>query len=196
MIILGRLKQYARLTQSDIADLTVEQLIKEINVKAKAANSRVRRLKKSGDINNPIIKDEIRNLAYSPYGTASGYFSNANRNGDINELREQYLKIRDFLSSPSTKPQLREYENEYARRVGLAPDKVPQLFNILSQLNKLGYYISTLYEMTQIVEHQLNSGYNDEATIQRVSEAIDSFGLNVSRETQDFNSTNGTFDII
>lgn len=149
-------KAYNPLSQELLKDMTVNQLQRLIKKEVRTANSRMRRLRQSGDIDSPVINDKWRNFYNNPYGTQSGMFSTTTKGRTKEELEQQLLTIRQFLSAPTTKTQIAEYKKTYGERTGISIESVDEVMDIVRQLYKLGYtYTEVNSDILKLIETEL-----------------------------------------
>lgn len=173
-------KRYAELSQALIAEYSAEQLKQLISREVKTANSRLRRLRKSGRINSPLIADKWKHFEESPYGTDDGMFSASTRGKTINQLRMQYLTIRQFLSRNYTAEGLEERRREYAKRTGLNYENMDSVEYVLQALMNMGFRRYDFDSDTlHFIEMELGTTSNIDEVIQNTADM-----LNVEYERQ------------
>ena len=102
---------YAKLNYSLVKDLTVEQLQQMIKKETTVANKRLQHLYKS-DLKNygEQYGQEFSALLHNTngFGTSSGYFSTAVKGKSKQQLVNQFLQVRSFLSSDITVTSVRK----------------------------------------------------------------------------------------
>lgn len=166
-------KRYVELSQELIADYSAEQLKQLIRREGKTANSRLRRLRESGRINSPLIADKWKHLENSPYGTDDGMFSMSTRGKTINQLRTQYLTIRQFLSRNYTAEGLEERRREYARRTGMNYANMDYVEYVLQALMDMGFRRYDFDSDTlHFIEMELRTAENIDEVIQNTADIL------------------------
>lgn len=166
-------KRYAELSQALIADYSAEQLKQLIAREAKTANSRLRRLRESGRINSPYVADKWKHFENSPYGTDKGLFSASTSGKTINQLREQYLTIRQFLSRNYTAEGMEERRREYAKRTGLNYENMDSVEYVLQALMNMGFRRYDFDSDTlHFIEMELGTTSNIDEVVQKTADML------------------------
>ena len=206
---------YAKLDYSLVKDLTVEQLQELIKKETSVANKRLQRLYKS-DLKNygEQYGQEFSALLHNTngFGTASGYFSKATKGKNKQQLINQYLQTRSFLSSDITVTAVRKEQRakqasferiekmkqgRYRRTKSktISSKKTFELVdNAFTDLKNMGFntnVLGSLYsDILAITKSRIESGESYSSVLGTLSNAMDNYDYDTTAILNDF-SENG-----
>lgn len=174
------------ITQAQAKQYTKEQLKDMIKKEGKTANSRIRRLKENGLLDNPIIGDKWRNLSGSPFGTESGYFRTGTDGETYEEMQLHLMTILDFLSNDYTVKGVQSAQSDFSKKIGVDEDTGIDVLNILRQLRQLGYTGTEVYESTELVVELVDLGMSQDYIIKQCQRTIEQEKARQARVKEQF----------
>lgn len=174
------------MTQAQAKQYTKEQLKDMIKKEGKTANSRIRRLKENGLLDNPVIGDKWRNLPGSPFGTESGYFRTGTGEETYEEMQLHLMTILDFLSNDYTVKGVQAAESDFSKKIGVDEDTGIDVLNILRQLRQLGYTGTDVYNSTDLVVELVDLGMSQDYIIKQCQRTIEQEKARQARVKQQF----------
>lgn len=207
--------RYAKLDYALVKDLTVEQLQELIHKETAVANKRLQRLYKSdlknyGDQYGQEFSALLHNV--NGFGTASGYFSKAVKGKNKQQLINQYLQTRNFLSSDITVTAVRKeqkakqasferieqmkqgrYKRTKAKTISIK--KTFELVdNAFTDLKNMGFntnVLGSLYsDILAITKSRIENGESYSSVLNTLSNAMDNYDYDTTAILNDF-SENG-----
>lgn len=206
---------YAKLNYSLVKDLTTEQLKQMIKKETSIANKRLQRLYKS-DLKNygEQYGQEFSALLHNTngFGTQSGYFSKAVKGKSKQQLINQFLQVRSFLSSDITVSSLRKeqkarqasFERIEQMKQGRGKSTRPKTIsiqktfelvdNLFTDLKNMGFntnVLGSLYsDILAITKSRIESGENYSSVLEKLSNNMADYDYDTTAILNDF-SENG-----
>ena len=148
---MSKKKFYAKLNLDFIEELSETQLKELIKKEVSTANSRIRHIKNEGlENSSSVMNKKYKALLYgSEFGTESGYFSKSVAHKTKEELQQQFLKIRNFLSEGITAEKVRNQRNSRINYInekmgGNSLENAEKVENIISELESSGITATVL----------------------------------------------------
>ena len=148
---MSKKKFYAKLNLDFIEELSETQLKELIKKEVSTANSRIRHIKNEGlENSSSVMNKKYKALLYgSEFGTESGYFSKSVAHKTKEELQQQFLKIRNFLSEGITSEKVRNQRNSRINYInekmgGNSLENAEKVENIISELESSGITATVL----------------------------------------------------
>lgn len=161
------------MTQAQAKQYTKEQLKEMIKREGKTANSRIRRLKENGLLDNPVIGDKWRNISGSPFGTENGYFKTGTAGETYEEMQLHLMTILDFLSKDYTTKGVQEARKEFAKKIGVDEETADIVLGILRDLRQMGYTGTEAYNSTDLVVELVDLGMSHDYIIKQCQRTIE-----------------------
>lgn len=161
------------MTQAQAKQYTENQLKELIKKEGKTANSRIRRLKENGLMDNPIIGDKWRNISGSPFGTENGYFKTGTAGETYEEMQLHLMNIIDFLSNDYTIRGVQDARKEFAKKIGVDEETADIVLGILRELRQMGYTGTEAYNSTDLVTELVDLGMSHDYIIEQCKRTIE-----------------------
>lgn len=175
-------KKLLALTPEEISGLDVKTLRKYTSVLSSAANKRIQRLRKSGVSASSIAYQNVMRSGTGKFGT---------RNKSLNQLRNEYKRVRMFLNAKtSTVTGTRKLQSELVERFDteLSQNQINKLwdtYNTLEAYNPLGIQRVGSEQIQRYIAEQVEAGLSVEEIIQSAQNEIERAYL---AEMEEYNS--------
>lgn len=174
------------MTQAQAKQYTKEQLKDMIKKEGKTANSRIRRLKENGLLDNPVINDKWRNISAMPFGTENGYFKTGTDGETYEEMQLHLMNILEFLSKGYTVKGVEAAQAEFSKKIGVDVETGNIVLDILRDLRQMGYTATEVYETTELVVELVDLGMSHDYIIKQCQRVIEQERARQARTKQAF----------